>query len=188
MINLLSPNDQKQLAASRTNTLLLRYIFLIAVVIAVAIIEVFVVYLLLSQEKTAHEQTVQENQDKAAGYSSVSAEAEKFRSDLATSKAILAKQVPYTGLLIAIGKAMPQGSTVESLTLDPTTFGTRQSIAVSTRNPETAIGVKSALQKAQFNGKNIFTEVSFVSVASQPDMGNFLATFNIVYSKETLTP
>ena len=51
MINLLPPNQRKELAAARTNTLLLRYVILLGILIGIIIVEIGIVYVILNNDK-----------------------------------------------------------------------------------------------------------------------------------------
>lgn len=190
MINLLSPDDQHQLAAARTNTLILRYVFLMSVVIAVMAVEMLGVYLLLNNDMRTNQALIDTNDEKAKAFESVQKDANSFRTNLAISKYILGKQVPYTSIIFAIANALPAEATLDALRIEPSTFGTPSVMTVKTNNPDTAIEVKLQLQQARYNNKNIFTSVSFDSIAA-PAVGatdnTYTATFRVTYSKELTT-
>jgi Tfp pilus assembly protein PilN len=192
MINLLSPNDQRQLAAARTNTLILRYIFLMSVVIAIMALEMLGVYLLLNRDMNNSQTTIESNNQKAAKYEWVEQKADAFRTNLAISKYILNKQAPYTQLILTIAKALPdngsQKATIDSLSIEPSTFGTPITLTVQTDSSDTAIKVKTSLQETEYNNKKLFTAVSFESL-SNPDASRktYLATFQVTFSKDIVT-
>lgn len=183
MINLLPPIDQRQLMASRTNALILRYILLMSVVIAVMALEMLGVYVILNVDKQNSQTIIQANDEKAAAYQSVQKEADSFRSNLAVSKYILDQQVPYTGIIIALAQILPEGAAVDALSIMPATFGTPTSLIVHTSTRDLAVDVKALLQQASYNGKSIFSSVSFESLAVSTESG-YTATFNVTYSKE----
>ena len=187
MINLLSPNDRRQLAASRTNSLMLRYIFLLSVVIAVMALELVGVYFILNADKQRNQDLIDFNDTKAAAYADIQQQADTFRSDLAVSKYILGKQTPYTSLIFAIAEVMPPNATLDALSIVPATFGAPVTITAQTDSYSTAIQVKAALQKATYNTKPIFTAVSFDSItAPDKEAGGttYTATFSVTFSKE----
>lgn len=185
MINLMPINDRKQLAAARTNTLLLRYTVLLGVFIVVLVIEVIGIYVVMDIGKVQNEQTITDNEQKAIGYAKVKQQAADFKSNLATAKYILDKQVPYTDIVLALARSLPAGATISNFTIDPASFGTPTTLTVTTSSYNAAIGVKTALQAAKMNDVDLFSDVSFVSVSQVSDT-EYTATYDITYSPEVL--
>ena len=64
MINLLAPDDRRQLVAARTNSLLLRYTLLLGVFILLLVAEMGGAYVVLSTEKARNEAIILENEQK----------------------------------------------------------------------------------------------------------------------------
>ncbi len=185
MINLLSPDDRRQIAASRTNSLLLRYIFLLALLVAVMMLEMGGVYLLLTNEKARNESVISDNNQKTVTYAETKQRAAKFESDLATAKYILGQQVPYTKILTSIAQALPSEAVVDTLDLDPATFGSPTTLTIRTKSYSSAINVKASLQESK-----VFSDVSFQSVAqadNDTDGFPYTATYNVTYSKDILS-
>ena len=178
-------DDRRQLAAARTNTLLLRYTALLGIFVIALVIEIIGVYVVMNIGKTQNEQTISENNAKASSYAIINQEAQTFRANLATSKFVLAKQVPYTTLILSLAHSLPSGSSIGNLNINPETFGTPTTLTVTTQSYESAIRVKTALQNANVNGMPLFTSVSFQSVNSD-DSGKSTAVFDITYSKAVL--
>lgn len=190
MINLLPPDDKKQLVASRTNSLLLRYSILLGVFVAVLAIEIVGMTFVVDLGKSQNEAVIQENEVKTARYAATRQKAEAFRSNLATAKYILDKQVPYTTLIFALAGSLPAGAVINTLSIDPATFGTSTTITVNTTSYQKAIDVKNSLQNAKVNNTTpLFTSVSFQSVAASESASNYpyTAVYNITYSKAALT-
>ena len=182
MINLLPPEDKKQLAAARTNTLLRRYVFLLAVVVAVLAMEMTGVYLFLGADKQHSETAILENSRKTAEYSQTQAAAAKFKSDLSTAKFILDKQTDYISLITGVARALPAGAVLETLSLNPDTFGTPTTLTIHTNSYSLAIDVKKDLQKS-----GLFSDVSFLSVSKDEAADNprpYTAVYNVTFSKE----
>ncbi len=191
MINLLPPEDRRQLAAARTNTLLLRYSVLLGAFIGILILELVGMFVVVNMGKSQNEATIRDNQTKTATYASVQQQADAFRTNLSTAKYILDKQVPYTTLILTLANNLPSGAVIDRLTLDPATFGTPTTLNVMTTSYSRAIEVKTALQNAKVNGKTpLFSSVSFQSVASTENKTSYpyTAIYNVTYSKAALTP
>lgn len=188
MINLLPIEDQRQLAAARTNTLLLRYTILLSIFVVALAIEILAVYVVMNIGKTQNQTTISENEAKAASYAPIKQQADTFRSNLATAKYILNKQVPYTTLMLALSQSLPEGAVIDKLAIDPATFGTLSTLTVKTTSYDKAIAVKTSLQNAKVGNIALFTSVSFDSVSAGDSTSKypFTAIYNVTYSKAVL--
>ncbi len=190
MINLMPFEDRRQLAAARTNTLLLRYVILMGMFIAFLAIEMVAVYFIVSAGKANNELVIQENEAKTVEFTDVKQQATLFRSNLATAKYILGKQVPYTTLMLTLANNLPEGAFLEKLSIDPATFDTPTTLSVKTTSYDRAVQVKTALQNAKVNDVPLFSSVSFQSVSnSEGDKTShpYTAIYNVTYSKKVLT-
>lgn len=188
MINLLPTNDQNQLAAARTNTLLLRYTILLGVFVVILLIEILGVFVLMNVGKAQNQATIADNDAKASKFAPVKAQADSFRTNLATAKYVLDKQVPYTPLMLAIAQNLPNGAVLNKLSIDPATFGTPTTLTVDTASYTAAIQVKTSLQNTKLNDVPLFSSVSFQSVsASDSKAANpYTAIYTVTYSKAVL--
>lgn len=188
MINLMPESDQKELTAARTNSLLLRYIILTGFFIALLVIELFIVYAVINNDKKNNEATIAENQAKTTDYQSTKQEAANFQTNLATAKFMLSQRTPYTKIILALANGLPSGAVIDQLTLDPTTFDTPTTLSVRAVSYEEAINVKNALQAIQASGIPIFSSVSFSALSNNESSGAYpyTATYNITYSKAVL--
>ena len=81
MINLLPPEEKRQLRAARTNTLLARYNIILLVAVVFLGLAIGVVYLYLTNTKASADQTVRENTSQTSQYAGVLTEAQQFRSN-----------------------------------------------------------------------------------------------------------
>ncbi len=182
MINLLPHEDKRQLAAARSNTLLLRYTILFGLLVVLLMVEIAGSFLVLSTEKTRNEQAIQENEKNTASYNATKASAATFATNLSTAKYILDQQVPYTAIILKLAAALPEGSALDKISIDPTTFGTPTTLTVQTISYPKAVEIKSSLQQS-----GLFSEVSFQSVTEGPAKKYpFTATYNVTYSKDLL--
>jgi hypothetical protein len=182
MINLLSEIDQRELAAARTNSLILRYIFLMSLVVTLMALEILAVYFILTNDAARHKQTIADNQSKATSYASTQQEAAQLTSDLTTAKYILEQQTTYTDLLVSIANALPNGATIDNLSLDPKTFGTPTTLAVKVGSPALAITTKKSLQEAFLDNTQIFTDVNIQTLA-QANGGGYTVTLGVTFTK-----
>lgn len=124
MINLLPPDDKKQIRAARVNVLLLRYNIMLGFGIVFLTFALAVAYFFLMTSKQAAETTIADNAQKEGSYAEVKTQAEAFRTQLSTSKSILDGQVSYAKAALTIAKLLPEGTALSTLTLDETSFTT----------------------------------------------------------------
>jgi Tfp pilus assembly protein PilN len=160
MINLLPPEERRQLQASRANTLLIRYNIALAGALLFLLAAVAVSYFYLNSTKIAAEQTIQENKTKVSGYAAVQAQAEGFRTNLTTAKNILDKEVNYTKVILKIAALLPEGVILQTLSLDATTFGTPTTLVANAKTYDEALALKASFEKSP-----ILSDVHFQSIA-----------------------
>jgi Tfp pilus assembly protein PilN len=160
MINLLPPEQKKQIRAARSNLLLLRYNILLLGALTFLLIATAVTYFYLNNTKASSEKTIQENRAKVTDYRSVQQKADNFRSNLATAKQILDKDVTYTKVIIEISRLLPPGVTLDTLSLDSKTFGTSTTFAAKAKSYDAALALKDSLQKS-----TVFSNVYFASIS-----------------------
>lgn len=182
MINLLSLEDQRQLRAARTNSLLLRYVVLLGIILLFLIVEMGGAYFVLSNTNSASQQQIDSNNAKTASYADTKLKFTNFSRDLSTAKYILGQQVPYTTILLKLAATLPENTTLDSIEINPATFGTPSTLTVNTGSYEQAVNVKTTFQQS-----DIFTDVNFVSLARVDNTPpRFIATYNVTYSKGLL--
>ncbi len=181
MINLLPPDDRKQLAAARTNSLLIRYVFLLGVFFVILLLEIAFTYVLLDNDQVRYQATIDENNTKNVAYLPVKRNEEQFRSNLATAKVILSQQIPYTDIIIKIAQALPTGVTIDHLTLDPTTFGQETQVSVKAASYGELIATKTKLQNS-----NVVSDVQFQDITAGTGTEQYKATLKLKFNKELL--
>ncbi len=182
MINLLAPEDQRQLIAARTNSLLLRYVLLLGLLIVLLAAEMGGAYIVLANEKSRNEAVITENQASTASYSATKTQAAAFASDLSTAKYILNQQVPYTSIILRLAATLPESTVLDKVSIDPATFGTSTTLVAHTSSYQQAIAVKASLQQSK-----LFSDVNFQSITQGTDKTRpFIATYNVTYTKDIL--
>jgi Tfp pilus assembly protein PilN len=161
MINLLPPEEKRQLRAARTNVLLLRYNILLLAAIAFSGLAVGITYVYLTTAKANAIATINDNNTKVGQYADVQVQASRFRQNLATAKQILAGDVTYSKVILQIAHLLPSGVILENLNLDAQTFGTETSLVAQAKDYGAAIALKDSLQKS-----TLFSDVHFQSIAA----------------------
>lgn len=161
MINLLPPEEKRQLRAARTNSLLIRYNFFLLGAVAFLGLAVGITYVYLSNTKASAEQTISQNDAKVVSYAPVAAKAQQFRSNLSVAKQILNQEVAYTNVILAISRLLPGGVILEDLNLDSKTFGTETTLVAQAKDYSSALRLKNSFQNSP-----LFSNVHFQSIAS----------------------
>lgn len=185
MISLLPSSNKKQLLASRSNTLLLRYIIVIIALIIFLLAEMTVVFFLLSSSQEASRRTIEQNNAKAAGLAQVEKDATQFRTDLATAKSIIDKQVPYTEILKNISDLVPAGVVLDRISINPTSFGTSETITIKAKEYTQILQAKDA-----FHDSAIFSDTNIQTITDNSDEKSaykFTGTLNVTFRKDLAT-
>lgn len=191
MINLLPPEEKKQLAASRSNSLLLRYCFFLAFAVGLLVFELFGMSMVVDAGVADNKAVIDYNQQQTSSYSETKKQATAFTQNLSTAKSILSNQVPYSTILLKLAENLPAGAIVQSVTIDPATFGTTSVLQVKAKSSDIALAVKGNLQKIEIREKTpLFTEVGFQSLgasATANDSYPFTASYAVKFSKAVIT-
>jgi Tfp pilus assembly protein PilN len=166
MINLLPPDNKRQIQAGRSNTLLLRYNLFLLIAVGFLLVAIGVVYVYLGNTKTAAEQTIKENQARVNSYAEIEKQSNEFKANLAIAKQILSKEVVYTDVVLQIAALMPPGVILDNLKLDAKTFGTKTTLAAHSKTIADAIALKESFQKSP-----LFSDVNF-QIISTPETGS----------------
>lgn len=124
MINLLPTETKRQYRAARMNVLLLRYNLLLIAASVFLTLAIAVSYVYLSSVSRSADATVADNNQKAMAYSDVKAKADAFSAQLNDARTTLDGQISYSKALLSIANAMPSGSSLNTVKLDSTSFGT----------------------------------------------------------------
>ncbi|MDN5275001.1 MAG: hypothetical protein JWP06_902 [Candidatus Saccharibacteria bacterium] len=167
MINLLPHEEQRQLRAARTNVLLLRYNVLLLGAVIFIVIAVSITYLQLTNTKLLAQTAITDNNTKSSSFIPIKNQADQFRTNLATAKQILDREVTYTKVVLAIAKVLPSGVVLENLTLDSQTFGTSTTLVAHAKDSSRALALKESFQTS-----NLFSDVHFDSIANGDSTSN----------------
>ena len=122
MINLLPPSEKKQIRAARANTLLFRYNILSLIAVVFIVGAMVFVYVQLENEGARADQTRQENESKAAGFSKTQQDATELRNGLSSAKKIFDTEIRYSKALIRFSSLIPNGAYISTIQLDADSF------------------------------------------------------------------
>ena len=188
MINLLPTEDQRQLRAARSNTLLLRYVVILPLLIVFLVAEMIVIYFVMNATQDTNKKTIAENEAKTAEYADTKKEADSYRANLNVEKSILNTQVPYTKILVALAQKLPEGATIEQISIDSSALTTPTTLKLRVKSYAQAVEVKNILQTVEVDSKPLFTDAKIQKTSNVADEKNnfFEAIYDVTYSKEIL--
>lgn len=182
MINLLSPDARKNLSAGRTNTILLRYLWITFALLALLGALSIFTYFVLNTTKDQAERQKQESSTRIAEYQNIQQRQEEFQNHLSVAKAILDQQTNYSDVLVGIAKLMRPGTALSSITLDYTTYGTPMDLQVNATSEAAALDLKNSFQNS-----SLFTDVKLKSltISDDPNVGYpVVVQMEVTISKE----
>lgn len=179
MINLLPPDEKRQIQAGRSNVLLLRYNILLVAAVGFLMAAIGIVYVYLGNTKAGAEQTIKENQAKVVGFAATEKEANDFKNNLTIAKQILGKEVTYTKVILDISALLPKGVVLDSLNLDSKTFGTPITLNAHAKSIDDAIALKTAFQNSP-----LFSNVNFQSISNGEGVYPVQVNLNVTIHKD----
>jgi Tfp pilus assembly protein PilN len=164
MINLLLPEQKRELKAARLNVVLLRYTFLVAGAI-LFMLGIFGVGLVITvYEKGGAGAELADYQEATLQYSQVKKNAEVFESNLATAETILSNEIVFSDFLVELARTLPPDLVMSSLAISTESFGEPVSINARTESYDGALILKSTLEAS-----GIFEDVSIVDISRPED-------------------
>lgn len=167
MINLLPPDNKRQIRAGQSNTLLLRYCIISSILAVLLLGAGGAIYVIMSISKSQAEATIQEAKQKSAAYAESQQKADAFKNNLSTAKATLDKEVRYSNILVTLAQTLPSGIVLESVQLDAKNFGQKTSLSALGRSYNDALRLKTAFEESKY-----FTDVSLNSVTENEKSEN----------------
>lgn len=182
MINLLPDESKKELKAARSNVSLVNYlVFLFLGVAFLSLISVGV-YIVLVNTKTDAENVITATQSKNASLGTIEQQGAALRSGLSSAKTILNEEVVYTKIITGIANLIPPGVVLDSLNLNPNTIGVPTTMQFFAKTTNDALKLKD-----NFQASALFTNVSFQSLSSSANTGDYpvTATLALTISKSS---
>lgn len=183
MINLLPPDYKKEVRAARSNSILLRYNISTLGALLFLLAAIAVTFFYISGVKNSAEQTISESQARVASYQKVKQEADQFRTDLATAKQVLDKEVTYTKVILQISQLLPDGVILQQLSLDASTFGTPTTLTVQAKSNQAALKLKDSFQSSKLFSDVHFRNITVANETAYP----YSVTLGITINKEAAT-
>lgn len=163
MINLLPPDNKKDIRAGYANVIIVRYLIIVVIAFGILAAMVGVAYVTQSGLRGIAQERVSKATQSTAQYNKIKEEAELFRSNLSTAKQILDKELKYSKLILEIAASLPKGVYIDSLTLDAETLGTPMILSASAKTVSDAKNLKSRFE----SNEKLFSDVHFQSITPQ---------------------
>ena len=160
MINLLPPDNKRQIHAAQSNVLLLRYCIASLALMALLAGIIGIAHLTLNSSKVAAENSIKESEAKSSQYTDIKVQAEEFKKNLAIAKTILDKEVRYSAIALQIAQTIPAGTVLQSLQLSAQSFGEPTVLNANGKTYDDAIRLKTAFEES-----NYFHDVHLLSVS-----------------------
>lgn len=167
MINLLPPATTKQLRASRHNTALLRYLIGMCIALGLTLLIYLATYALMRRTEVISLSSSTESKQKIQQFKDTEEKAKTYTNNLNIAKSIFNSERSYTTALHKIASALPKGSVIESLDLNPTMTGQPITLSVSATSKNVALAVKESLEKA-----NIASNITISSFQEETPSGS----------------
>lgn len=188
MINLIPPALKKQFVAGRVNTILVRYIWIVIMLLILLGVISALTYYMLDSARASAEERIKENNAETSSYQQVQARTTEFQSNLATAKTILDKQTYYSGALLKVVKYLIPGTVMDSISLDSSTYGTPMTLEIYALNENVAIDLKRSFQES-----NVLDDAHFQSLSLGTETKNINGkdytvkiTMTVTINKETV--
>lgn len=193
MINLISPEQKRDIRAARVNVLLVQYaIALVSLAVLIGLIY-GVGFWLVRQEKVAVDEKLQSQSEQSKTYAAVEKEATSFRDNLKIAKAILGKEISYSDFLTTLAKDLPSGTVITNLSLGGTATSSTKGMVLSARTSSYAkvLELKSKLEESV-----LFENVSITSATRPDSLTNltgleakypYAVSYSVKLSKQTTT-
>lgn len=180
MINILPDAKKKEIRAAHSNVILIRYIIVLISGVAFLALMCFAVFVVLDDTKKSAQEVITLNEQGNSPYASALARASSLRSGLSSAKTILDNEVRYSKVLTSIATLMPEGTVLDSISLNSNLLDTPTNLTIYARSTEVAIKLRE-----NFENSPIFSNVSFQGVNTSSSLQGYTvsATVNVTINK-----
>lgn len=191
MINLISPEQKRDIRAARINVMLVRYcIALLSLALLTGLIY-GLGFWIVGQEKQAIEERLLSQSEQSKAYAAVEKEADAFKQNLAIAKAILGKEISYSEFLVTLAGDMPSGTIITNLSLGGPAATVKNGMTLDARTGSYA---KVLELKGKLEESSLFENVSIASATRPDNIGSlsglearypYEVSYNVKLSKQT---
>lgn len=184
MINLLSENRKCEIRAARVNVFLTRYIGIVFVSIIFILGVLYASFTVLQQTMITADARVESNDLKADVYTETKQEIDALTLRLNGAKVALNEEKSYAKALTTLGRAMPTGTVLDTLTIDQATLsGTATELVAYAKTDADAVLITNGLRSSQ-----LFSSLELKGTESDNGITNYpvKVTFNAVFNGASL--
>jgi Tfp pilus assembly protein PilN len=167
LINLLPPAYSEKIHSGRFNEQIRKWILGFSVACGGLLVIILTGYLLINQQIRVLQTSIQSQNDSlnSSNLTQIKSDATKISGNLKVINQVLGQEVHFSKLIQEIGKVMPAGSVLESLTLSNKVSGALDlSAQASTYKAAAQIAVNLSDP-----ANNIFTKVDIVQIGCSPN-------------------
>lgn len=185
MINLLPQEARKNLRAGRANTILVRYLWIVAALFALLAVISGLTYILLTTEQANQQRERDANSKQIAENQAIQQRQQEFKTNLLVANTILDQQTSYSYVLLKLARLMQPGTVLSNIVLDQEQYGTPMEITFSAKSEDNAIKLRNSFQNS-----DLFSNVQFKSVAIGGNENPYpvTAVMQVTINKEGTTP
>lgn len=194
MINLIGPDQKKDIRMARVNVMLLRYsTALLSLALLIGVIY-GIGFWIVGREKAAVDERLLSQSEQSRAYAAVEKEANAFRQNLNIAKAILGKEISYSEFLVTLARDMPSGTIVTNLSLGSTAATGPAAAAGTTLDARTSSYAKVLELKSKLEDSSLFEDVNITSATRPMNIAQlsgleakypYEVSYNVKLSKQT---
>ncbi len=177
MINLLPQDQQKEIRAAHTNTLLLRYLVLLVGALVFLFFALVITYFSLDATARQADATKTQNEQAATGYRETQAAATALRSELSAAKALFDNEIRYSKVFVRLSALLPEGTAVGNLSIDDKTFTSPTTLLVYVRGEQEARRLQESFSTSPY-----ISSVSMGRVSTNEDGQAYPYTVELLFT------
>lgn len=177
MINLLPQDQQREIRAARSNTLLLRYLILLVGALFFLVGALIVTYISLSSTAQQADAAKVKNEQAAVGFSETQRAATTLRSQLSAAKTLFDNEIRYSKVLLRLSALLPEGAAIKSFTIDDLSFAQPVTLNVLVKGENEARKLQD-----NFNSSPYVTNVSMGRVSTDTGQGSYPYTIELLFT------
>lgn len=149
MINLMPYDTKKEIRSARVNVILSRYIIVILLAFGFLVLLLAGSYIVLAQTKESAQRLIDANGNKTSAYSSTQSQITALNNTLSQSQSVLSQDISYSNTLMNIGQQMPEGTVIDSLSLNTASFnGTPITFKAYAKTTDAMTALKNRFQSS----------------------------------------
>lgn len=185
MINLMPDQAKADIRAARVNVVLVRYIIIVILAFAFLLLLLFGTYVILTQTKTSAQELIDASAAKNQAYTSTVQQLNSLNISLNKAKSVVSQEIDYSTVLTNIGRQMPAGTVLDTLSLSAASFnGTPTTLRAYAKTQEDGVALREQFQKSAYFSKVTLDSFSGTGGATDyPVVLSLTVTFNKAITK-----